>query len=510
MLSAHLSVQWEGQYVLQNVELDILPGELVAVVGESGAGKTILLRSLIGLLPLRMHAFGEINFSGHTCSFGNDEGITNFRGGDIGYILQEPLSSWNPVQTLGKQIKEAYTLHHSSDELFLERVNELANWLGMPKYDRWEESYPDELSGGQRQRLLILVALINQPRLLLADEPTTALDRIHQLQCMEQLVECKKQGMAVVLVTHDLSLVKKYADKLIILKDGVICEQGSRDAIFNHPKHPYTKSLLSKWPEGLVSSSDSTSQVICEFSKLSVWRSVRKNRWQWRADNKKTLHGISGTIHQGQSVGLLGLSGSGKSTLAHALMRLIPSSGEIILMGKNWGQLNGNQLRMHRPCIQYVFQDPYTSLNPRLSISDIIGEGFESDDKNNLIQQVLERVGLTQDFQDRYPHQCSGGQRQRVAIARALIRKPKLVIFDEPTAALDRQTQLQIVQLLHQLRKESCLTYIVISHDWSLIKALCGIVWVMQEGQLIEKGPTSELSQQPKSELLKILVNSDD
>ena len=493
--------------LLDGIEFDVFHGEMLAVVGESGSGKSLLLSTIMGLLPHNFAANGAVLLDGVNLLNQSDEVMGSVRGADMAYVMQEPLSAWNPVQTLGKQIKEAYDRHHSRPSLrhYLETVAELVAFLGLPDYQDWSQSYPDELSGGQRQRLLILCALINKPKLLLADEPTTALDRIYQRQCLDQLRQKVKQGMSVLIVTHDLRLVAEYADRVLIMKQGRIVESGFVQDVIHNPQHDYTKTLLSHLPK-----KHRTCEIgheILSFEQLSVSRDNKKNRWSWFAQSKHILQSISGQICQGQSIGLLGMSGSGKTTLAMSLCRLIPSTGHVTWLGYNWLEVKGRHLTALRPSMQYIFQDALTSLNPRLRVVDILCEGIKmTEDIRRLALLSLEDVGLDKTFLDRYPHACSGGQRQRIAIARALIRSPKLLILDEPTASLDKHTQSKLITLLQTLRAKYQLTYLVISHDWYLIKCLCEDVWVMENGVITERGEITQVEKSPQSALIKQLM----
>lgn len=504
----HVSVSIDKpSRLLDNIEFDVFQGEMLAVVGESGSGKSLLLSSIIGLLPHDFSVLGHVEFNGMNLLEQSDDTMDSLRGKDFSYVMQEPLSAWNPVQTLGAQVKEAYNIHHTKPSWrdFLECVSDLVAFLGLPDYEEWSQSYPDELSGGQRQRLLILTALLNSPKLLLADEPTTALDRLYQRQCLDQLRQKVTQGMSVLIVTHDLRLVAEYADRVLIMKQGSIVESGSVQDVIRHPQHAYTKILLSHFPQELKSSE--TGKEILSFEQLSVYRENKNNRWSWFSESKHVLKSLSGCIHQGDSIGLLGMSGSGKTTLAMSLCRLIPSSGHVTWLGDNWLKVKGRHLTALRPTMQYIFQDPLTSLNPRLRVVDIVCEGMrKSDDVRSRVLSALLDVGLDETFLDRHPHACSGGQRQRIAIARALIRSPKLLILDEPTASLDKHTQSKLILLLQRLREKHQLTYLVISHDWHLIRCLCEDVWVMEDGSITERGKIAQLQKSPQSVLLKQLV----
>ena len=497
------------RFSLDRLNFDVKPGEVVAIVGESGSGKSLLLSAMMGFLPRSFHCHGRVMLRSQNLCQLSEQAWCKVRGHRRAWIMQEPLSVWNPIQTLGHQVKEAYYCHKPHDPLsqFLQRVAELVDLLGLPSYEAWVNAYPDELSGGQRQRLLMLMALLHKPEVLLADEPTTALDRLHQRQCLDQIRLLKHEGMAIVLVTHDLRMVGEYADRIVILKSGRLIETGSVDQIMNHPKHAYTQLLLRQVDKHKILSSKE--YPIMSFENLSVWRAKRQERWSWHQDRVRTLHALSGTVYQGDSIGLLGMSGSGKTTLAMALCRLIPAEGHMTWLGENWLAVKGYELRELRPSIQYVFQDPLLSLNPRMLVRDIIAEGMSEQIDDMRMIGLLEDVGLDESFADRFVHACSGGQRQRIAIARALIRAPKLLILDEPTASLDRHTQFQVITLLRSIREKYALTYLVISHDWHLIQALCSDVWVMDAGEIIERGPIDELAHQPKSKLLNQLVMDD-
>ena len=495
------------QRAVNNISFSIHKGETLALVGESGSGKSVTAHSILRLLPypLARHPSGKIIYQGKDLLAAAPEYLRKVRGNRIAMIFQEPMSSLNPLHTIEKQINEILILHKGMNAKQASvRTLELLTLVEIPNPAQRMNSYPHELSGGQRQRVMIAMALANEPELLIADEPTTALDVTVQQTILELLSDLQERlGMSILLISHDLNLVRRVAHRVCVMRNGEIVEQAACAEIFSNPQHPYTQELLGAEPSG-TPVPHSPSETLLETRDLRVWFPIKKGIFQRTADYIKAVDGISFTLQRGQTLGIVGESGSGKSTLGLAILRLINSKGGIFYAGNAIDQLSQKEVRPLRRDIQVVFQDPFGSLSPRMSVSDIIGEGLHIHKMGNAQEQeqaiiaALQEVGLDPDTRHRYPHEFSGGQRQRIAIARALVLKPKLIVLDEPTSALDRTVQRQVVELLRNLQLKYNLTYVFISHDLAVVKALSHHLLVMRQGQVIEQGAAARIFAAPQ------------
>ena len=500
---------------VHQVSFTINKGETLALVGESGSGKSVTAHSILRLLPypLARHPSGKIMYQGNDLLSAAPDDLRRIRGDRIAMIFQEPMSSLNPLHTIEKQINEILILHKgmSAKQASL-RTLELLSLVEIKNPAQRMSSYPHELSGGQRQRVMIAMALANEPELLIADEPTTALDVTVQQTILELLKDLQQRlGMAILLISHDLNLVRRVAHRVCVMRNGEIVEQAACEQIFTAPQHPYTQELLGAEPSG-TPVPHSSSDILLETRDLRVWFAIKKGILQRTVDHVKAVDGISFTLQRGQTLGVVGESGSGKSTLGLAILRLINSQGGIFYAGNAIEQLSQKQVRPLRRDIQVVFQDPFGSLSPRMSVSDIIGEGLHIHKMGNAQEQeqaiiaALHEVGLDPETRHRYPHEFSGGQRQRIAIARALVLKPKLIVLDEPTSALDRTVQRQVVELLRNLQLKYNLTYVFISHDLAVVKALSHQLLVMRQGQVIEQGAAEEIFAAPQHDYTQKLL----
>ncbi len=495
------------QRAVNNISFSINKGETLALVGESGSGKSVTAHSILRLLPypLARHPSGKIIYQGKDLLAAAPEYLRKVRGNRIAMIFQEPMSSLNPLHTIEKQINEILILHKGMNAKQASvRTLELLTLVEIPNPAQRMNSYPHELSGGQRQRVMIAMALANEPELLIADEPTTALDVTVQQTILELLSDLQERlGMSILLISHDLNLVRRVAHRVCVMRNGEIVEQAACAEIFSNPQHSYTQELLGAEPSG-TPVPHSPSETLLETRDLRVWFPIKKGIFQRTADYIKAVDGISFTLQRGQTLGVVGESGSGKSTLGLAILRLINSKGGIFYAGNAIDQLSQKEVRPLRRDIQVVFQDPFGSLSPRMSVSDIIGEGLHIHKMGNAQEQeqaiiaALQEVGLNPDTRHRYPHEFSGGQRQRIAIARALVLKPKLIVLDEPTSALDRTVQRQVVELLRNLQLKYNLTYVFISHDLAVVKALSHHLLVMRQGQVIEQGAAASVFAAPQ------------
>ncbi len=507
----------EDTLAVKGISFDIAAGETVALVGESGSGKTVSALSIMRLLPYpaASHPSGEILFKGADVLKMDEPALRKLRSGQIGIIFQEPMSSLNPLHRVEKQIGEVLKVHRGlSDSAARLRVLELLDKVGIPDPETRLDSYPHQLSGGQRQRVMIAMALANEPDLLIADEPTTALDVTIQAQILALLKSLKDEmNMALMLITHDLGIVRKMADRLCVMNQGEIVETGSAEAIFTKPQHVYTRHLLAAEPKGDPPPADRSAPVIMSTRDLRVWFPIRRGFLRRTVGHIKAVDGLSLEVRAGQTVGVVGESGSGKTTLGLALLRLTSSEGPIVYMGQNIDQTSSRKMRPYRRDMQIVFQDPYGSLSPRLSVSQIIEEGLliqhpgmRSQERRARVSKALREVGLDPATQDRYPHEFSGGQRQRIAIARAMVLEPKFLMLDEPTSALDVSVQAQIIDLLRDLQRRHNLAYLFISHDLRVVRALANFVIVMRGGKVVEQGDAREVFDNPRSDYTKALL----
>ncbi len=504
-------------HAVKNISFDIKPGETVALVGESGSGKTVSALSIMRLLPYpsASHPSGEIYFKGDDLLKIEGKKLRQYRGNAISMIFQEPMSSLNPLHMIERQIGEVLELHRGlSGQAARARVLDLLHKVGIKDPEQRLESYPHQLSGGQRQRVMIAMALANEPDLLIADEPTTALDVTIQAQILELLKNLQKElGMALLLITHDLGIVRKMATRTCVMKDGEIVEKGDTSDIFDDPQHDYTKHLLNAEPRGEPPQEDANAKTVIETQNLKVWFPIKRGLFRKTVDHVKAVNGISLQLKEKQTLGIVGESGSGKTTLGLALMRLISSKGPIYYIGQRIDNYQIKEMRPLRREMQIVFQDPYGSLSPRLSVNQIIEEGLiiQQPDltpaqRRERVSHELNEVGLDPSSQDRYPHEFSGGQRQRIAIARAMILEPKFVMLDEPTSALDVSVQAQIVELLLKLQEDHKLSYLFISHDLRVVRALANHVIVMRNGIAVEDGSATQIFNDPQTDYTKALM----
>ena len=516
-LSVTFRVGGEETRAVKGVSFHINKGESVALVGESGSGKTVSALSIMRLLPYpaASHPSGEIIFEGQDLLSLETDAINKIRGDRISMIFQEPMTSLNPLHNIEKQVGEVLKVHRGMDEDETRtRVLELLHKVGIREPEKRLGAFPHQLSGGQRQRVMIAMALANEPDLLIADEPTTALDVTIQAQILELLKDLQKEmGMALLLITHDLGIVRRMAERTYVMQSGEIVEEGKTDTIFSKPQHPYTQHLLAAEPKGKPPGQDESASVVMEADDLRVWFPIKKGVLRKTVDHVKAVDGLSLKLRAGQTLGVVGESGSGKTTLGMALLRLISSDGPISYIGKRIDGLSTKDMRPMRKDMQVVFQDPYGSLSPRLSVSDIIEEGLiiqkpdmTYEDRRARAAQALEEVGLDAAALDRYPHEFSGGQRQRIAIARAMVLEPKFVMLDEPTSALDMSVQAQIVDLLRALQKKRNLAYLFISHDLKVVRALCNYVIVLRAGKVVEEGPAEDVFERPEHPYTKALL----
>ncbi len=504
-------------HAVKHISFDIKAGETVALVGESGSGKTVSALSIMRLLsyPAASHPSGRISFKGLDLMRAGDRELRQVRGNDISMIFQEPMSSLNPLHTIERQVGEILKIHRGlSDTATQTRVLDLFTKVGIKDPEQRLGSYPHQLSGGQRQRVMIAMALANEPDLLIADEPTTALDVTIQAQILELLKDLQREfRMAMLLITHDLGIVRKMADRVNVMTEGEIVEHGTTKKIFTAAKHPYTKHLLTAEPKGAPPKANARAPLVLETKNLKVWFPVKRGFLRRTVDHIKAVDGLSLELRAGQTLGVVGESGSGKTTLGLALLRLIPSDGPIVYMGQRIDGYDSAAMRPLRKDMQIVFQDPYGSLSPRLSVAQIIAEGLTIQ-KPDLgvgelqarVTRALEEVGLEAGVRDRYPHEFSGGQRQRIAIARAMILEPKFVMLDEPTSALDMSVQTQIVELLRGLQHNRKLAYLFISHDLKVVRALANYVIVMRNGKVVEQGSAQRIFSRPRTAYTKELM----
>ncbi|MEO0720270.1 MAG: ABC transporter ATP-binding protein, partial [Pseudomonadota bacterium] len=474
---------------------------------------------LMGLLPegIGRIAGGSITFDGEELTTASEARLRAIRGNDISMIFQEPMTSLNPVYTVGEQIAEVLREHQRlSRRAAWDMAAELLDAVRIPNAARRVSDYPFQMSGGQRQRVMIAMALANGPELLIADEPTTALDVTIQAQILTLLKELQRErGMAMLFITHDLNIVRKIADRVCVMKGGEIVEQGETAQLFANPTHPYTQLLLAAEPKGTVEPIATDAEEIVSADALKVWFPIKRGLLRRVVGHVKAVQSADFAIHAGETVGVVGESGSGKTTLAKAMLRLISSEGKIAFLGKPIEQKSGVELRPIRRDMQIVFQDPYGSLSPRMTIAQIIGEGLDvhgmaaqGEDRRQVISDALTEVGLDPAAMDRYPHEFSGGQRQRIAIARAMILKPKLLVLDEPTSALDMTVQVQITKLLRDLQTKYGLAYLFISHDLRVVRAMSHRILVMRQGEIVEKGSAEQIVTAPTHEYTRTLMSA--
>ncbi len=496
------------------VSFSLERGRTLALVGESGSGKSVTALSILRLLPPGIAPRGQAVFEGEDLLTVGEERLRAIRGAKITMVFQEPMTSLNPLHTIEKQIGEILELHGArGSERIRARVVELLEEVGIPSPTERLGAFPHQLSGGQRQRVMIAMALANRPDLFIADEPTTALDVTVQAQILDLLKRLQaRHGMAMLFITHDLNIVRKIADDVAVMQKGRIVENGPVASIFDAPTHPYTRALLAAEPKGSPPPVDAAAKPIVTADNIRVWFPIKRGFFRRTVGFVKAVDDVGVTVREGETVGVVGESGSGKTTLGLALLRLIRSEGAIVFLGRRIDGLRFKQLRPLRRDMQIVFQDPYGSLSPRLSVADIVAEGLmvqrkalSSRQRREIVARALFDTGLDPAAMDRYPHEFSGGQRQRIAIARAMVLEPKFIVLDEPTSALDMSVQAQIVDLLRDLQKRRALAYLFISHDLRVVRALASEIIVMRHGKVVEGGPASELLRHPKSDYTRAL-----
>ena len=505
---------------VKGVSFDIGRGETVALVGESGSGKSVTALSILQLLPYptARHPKGSIRFQGKELVGASQRELLAVRGNRVSMIFQEPMTSLNPLHTIERQVNEVLIVHKGlSREAARKRTLELLEQVGIPKAVERLGAYPHQLSGGQRQRVMIAMALANEPDLLIADEPTTALDVTIQAQILALLKSLQaRYGMALLFITHDLGIVRKVADRVCVMTRGEIVEQGPVAQVFDRPQHAYTKHLLSAEPKGRPAPADPAAPEIVRLDDLKVHFPIRRGVLRRTVGYVKAVDGVSIALREGHTIGLVGESGSGKTTLGLALLRLEKSTGGIVFDGKDLQKLDQRALRPLRRQMQIVFQDPFSSLSPRMTVGEIVGEGLEVHavgtpaERIKMIDDTLREVGLDPvqhpGVRERYPHEFSGGQRQRIAIARALVLKPRFMVLDEPTSALDMSVQAQIVDLLRDLQQRHKLAYLFISHDLKVVRALADEVVVLRDGKVVERGPAQQVFTAPQTPYTKALI----
>jgi microcin C transport system ATP-binding protein len=509
----------ETTLAVDRVSFTIQKGETLALVGESGSGKSVTALSILKLLtyPPASHPSGVVLFKGEDLLRADEEALRRVRGNEITMVFQEPMTSLNPLHTIERQIGEIIALHSGlSGDQARARILALLEEVGLRDAASRLNAYPHQLSGGQRQRVMIAMALANEPDLLIADEPTTALDVTIQAQILDLLKEIqKRRNMAILFITHDLGIVRRLADRVCVMTKGQIVEQGAVKDIFTAPQHDYTKKLLAAEPKGIAQPLPQSAPLLLKADHLKIWFPIKRGFLQRTVGHIKAVDGVSLALHEGETLGIVGESGSGKTTLGLALLRLISSEGPIVWLGSSINSYSSKMMRPLRRDMQIVFQDPFGSLSPRLSIADIIAEGLEvhqphlsEKERETLVSSALHDVGLDPETRHRYPHEFSGGQRQRIALARAIVLNPKFIVLDEPTSALDMSVQAQIVEILRKLQKTRKLAYLFISHDLKVVKALAHRIMVMREGVVVEEGEAEALFANPKQAYTKALFEA--
>lgn len=509
-------------HAVKGVSFEVSKGETLAIVGESGSGKSVTARAVMGMLPEKA-IIGEntiVDFGGRNLARLEETELMKIRGNTISMIFQEPLTSLNPVYRVGDQVGEIIRVHHpkmSKDEVKTQ-VLRLLGEVQIPDPEARYTQYPHQLSGGQRQRVMIAMALANEPDVLIADEPTTALDVTVQAEILQLLKQLQdKHGMAIILITHDLTVVRKTSDRVCVMRYGEVVERGDTEQIFTDPQHPYTKHLIESEPSGRPDDLGEGIETVMEAKDLRVVFRIKHGSFLNRKTLKLTaVNDVSAKVRAGETLGIVGESGSGKTTFGMSLIRLQnPTAGEIYFEGNRIDDVDRKDLRSLRTRMQVVFQDPFSSLNPRMIVRQIIGEGLlvngigaNSEERDEMVRTALEEVQMPADVMDRFPHEFSGGQRQRIAIARAIVLKPKFILLDEPTSALDLSIQAQIIDLLRDLRRKHDLSYLFISHDLKVVKALCHNVVVMQSGNVVEAGRTADVLENPQTDYTRRLVDA--
>ncbi|SPF75129.1 Glutathione import ATP-binding protein GsiA [Aliiroseovarius pelagivivens] len=511
-----VSFRQDGQShpAVRGISFHVEQGETVALVGESGSGKSVSALSTVSLLPDSAEVTGSITYEGREMIGASKSDLRDVRGNDISFIFQEPMTSLNPLHTIEKQMAESIQLHQGlTGDAVRTRILELLDKVGIRDAETRLAHYPHQLSGGQRQRVMIAMALANGPELLIADEPTTALDVTIQAQILDLLADLKdSEGMSLLFITHDLGIVRKIADRVCVMKDGEIVETGPTAEVFENPQHDYTKMLLGAETHGRPDPVPADAPEIASAKDLRIWFPIQRGLMRRTVGHIKAVNAATFNVRAGETIGIVGESGSGKTTLALAVMRLISSDGPIVFMGDGIQGLKSRQLQPLRRDMQIVFQDPYGSLSPRMTAEEIIAEGLSvhglepGRNRREMVSEIMDEVGLDPETMHRYPHEFSGGQRQRIAIARAMILRPKLVVLDEPTSALDMTVQVQIVELLRSLQRKHGLAYLFISHDLRVVRALSHKVLVMRAGDVVESGDADQIFDAPATDYTRALM----
>ncbi len=508
-----LTVTFGTNRVVDDVSFTLPRGQTLAIVGESGSGKTVTAQAIVRLAQ-GAHIEGQALLDGADTLTMSERDLRAVRGARVTMVFQEPMTSLNPLHTLERQIAEIIQLHGGRGPAVRTRVVELLTEVGLADPESRLGAYPHQLSGGQRQRVMIAMALANRPELLIADEPTTALDVTVQAQILALLRELQvKYGLSILFITHDLALVRRFARHIVVMQAGRVVEAGETAAVFAAPQHPYTQMLIAAAPQGSPPPSDPAAKPLIVIDDLKVWFPIRKGAFRRVVGHVKAVDGVSLIVTPGRTLGVVGESGSGKTTLGLALLRLIRSQGAIAFKGRRLDGLSRNQMRPLRRALQIVFQDPFGSLSPRMSVAEIVEEGLvaqrlKPDERREAVARALADVGLAPDVMDRYPHEFSGGQRQRIAIARAMALDPEFVVLDEPTSALDKSVRAQIVDLLADLQKRRNLAYLFISHDLEVVRALASDVVVMRAGRVIESGPAHQIFNNPSEAYTRVLMQA--
>nr|WP_255440601.1 ABC transporter ATP-binding protein [Paracoccus sp. MC1854] len=499
---------------VKGVSFTVNRGETVALVGESGSGKSVTALATVRLLGASAQIEGSVRYNGAEMIGAPEAKLRAVRGNDISFVFQEPMTSLNPLHTLERQIGESLALHQGlTGAAARKRIVDLLNRVGIRDAESRLADYPHQLSGGQRQRVMIAMALANGPELLIADEPTTALDVTIQAQILDLLADLKRdEGLSMLFISHDLGIVRRIADRVCVMQGGEIVEQGPVEDIFRNPRHPYTRKLLAAEPKGIAEPIDPAAPEIVSTEALRVWFPIKRGFLRRTVGHVKAVNAATLCVRAGETLGIVGESGSGKTTLALAIMRLIESTGPIVYMGRDISALQGRGLRRLRRDMQIVFQDPFGSLSPRMTVGQIIAEGLgvhgveKGRDPRQMVTGIMAEVGLDPATMDRYPHEFSGGQRQRIAIARAMILRPKVVVLDEPTSALDMTVQVQIVELLRDLQRRHKLAFLFISHDLRVVRAMSHQIMVMRAGDVVEQGTTAQVFDAPQSDYTRALM----
>jgi microcin C transport system ATP-binding protein len=506
----------ETTHAVRGISFHVDKGETVAIVGESGSGKSVSALSTVQLLGDSATVGGSITYNGTQMVGASEKDLQRVRGNNISFIFQEPMTSLNPLHTIEKQLRESIELHQGlRGDAVRVRIIDLLEQVGIHDAASRLGAYPHQLSGGQRQRVMIAMALANGPEMLIADEPTTALDVTIQAQILDLLADLKRDlDMSMLFITHNLTIVRKIADRVCVMKDGEIVEHGLTAEIFTNPQHHYTRTLLEAESTGVPIAVDPHAKIVAEAENLKIWFPLQTGLLRRTTGYVKAVNDANFSVRAGETIGIVGESGSGKTTLALAMMRLIRSEGRIVFMGHDLHGLSDRQMRSLRSEMQIVFQDPYGSLSPRMTVEQIIAEGLTvhgtaaGKPSRQMVAEIMGEVGLDPALMDRYPHEFSGGQRQRVAIARAMILRPKLVVLDEPTSALDMTVQVQIVQLLRDLQQKYQLAYLFISHDLKVVRALSHKVMVMKRGDVVEAGDADAIFDAPQNDYTRELMKA--